>query len=165
MHKTISILTIHFGTNHGSALQTFALSKFLKKNAFETKVIDYIPKRYGLWTSYYNSKKREHSLWLLLLYFPIFAFKILPNRLRFEKFLKAYVPLTKRYTNQSELKENPPKSDIYIAGSDQIWNDDYNGEQEFSYYLDFVKNGRKIAYAASFGKPVPLTEKEIDKFI
>lgn len=163
MHKTISILTIHFGTNHGSALQAFALSRFLNNSAFDTKVIDYIPKRYGLWNNYYNSKKREHPLWILLLYFPLFAFRILPNRLRFESFLKANVPLTKRYTNRNELKQNPPKSDIYIAGSDQIWNDDYNGEQEFSYYLDFVKNGRKIAYAASFGKPFPLTEKEIEK--
>ncbi len=163
MSKSIRILTIHFGTNHGSALQTFALSKFLNDNGFETKVIDYIPKRYRLWNNYYNSRKREHPLWILLLYFPIFAFKSLPNRLRFEKFLKACIPLTKRYTNPNELKQNPPKADIYIVGSDQVWNDDYNGKNELSYYLDFVENGKKIAYAASFGKSFPLIEEEIEK--
>ena len=163
MRKLISILTVHFGTNHGSALQSYALSSFLNNNWFETKVIDYVPRRYGLWASYYSARKGRYPLWVIILYFPAFLFKTYPNRRRFEKFLNAYVPLTERFTDQCELRQNPPKSDVYIVGSDQVWNDDYNGKDELSYYLNFVKNGKKIAYAASFGKPYPLPDKDIER--
>ena len=52
--------------------------------------------------------------------------------------------------------------DVYIAGSDQIWNSNYNGCVDPVYYLDFAPdNAKKVAYAASFGKS-ELEEYEIE---
>src|SRR5690606_15654269 len=44
---------------------------------------------------------------------------------------------------------NPPEFDVYMVGSDQMW----NCERSFDsfMFLDFVKAKRKISYAPSFG--------------
>lgn len=43
----------------------------------------------------------------------------------FEKFLELYVKTTdERYLSEDELIRNCPEADLYISGSDQIWNSD-----------------------------------------
>lgn len=67
----------------------------------------------------------------------------------FDDFTKQYLSLTCRYNTSEELKANPPHADVYIAGSDQIWNtESYNGKEP-GYFLDFG-TVKKISYAASF---------------
>lgn len=57
----------------------------------------------------------------------------------------------KRYSSNDELKRNIPKADIFIAGSDQIWNPVLENGKDPAFFLDFVPDDkRKIAYAASF---------------
>lgn len=147
-------ITIHFGVNHGSALQTYALSKHLTKEGHDVSVIDYIPERYKLWNTI---KDKRAPLVIKIAYYLIIYPSRITKRRTFEKFLSDNVKLTKRF-NEEELMYNPPKADAYIAGSDQIWNKDYNGDGEYSYFLPFSKaDGNKIAYAASFGR------NEIDK--
>ena len=83
----------------------------------------------------------------------------LPERLQalkrkrlFDEFTKKYLKLTsKRYHNNKELKSNPPQADIYIAGSDQIWNTLFPNGRDAAFYLDFApKASKRISYAASF---------------
>ncbi|MCO7112763.1 hypothetical protein NIB75_10305 [Bacteroides uniformis] len=50
----------------------------------------------------------------------------------------------------SKINEECGTFDYYIAGGDQIWNTGCF-EFEWYYYLDFVRNGKKIAYAPSMG--------------
>lgn len=47
---------------------------------------------------------------------------------------------------------NPPQYDIYITGSDQVWNPQHGFSIE-PYFLTFVKDkkAKKIAYASSIG--------------
>ena len=163
--KTIYILTIHFGVNHGSALQAYALNRFLAKNGYQVKTIDYVPQRYNLWKGYYESKRDRFSLPLILLYYPLYLAKVLPNRVRFEHFLNNYIPLTQKIVDRTKLPIIGNEADCYIVGSDQVWNDDYNGKEDNSYFLDFVTNGKKrVAYAASFGKEV-LSEQYFERII
>ena len=70
------------------------------------------------------------------------------------KFLENHVNLSeKRYTSIDELKEDPPKADVYITGSDQVWNSIWNDGIDRSFFLDFVPNGKKkIAFSASIGR-------------
>ena len=50
-------------------------------------------------------------------------------------------------------KRNPPKADIYIVGSDQVWAYMRNRERRKAYLLSFGETSvKKIAYAASFGR-------------
>ena len=58
---------------------------------------------------------------------------------------------------------NCPEADLYISGSDQIWNSDINGRIERPYYLSFVpKNKKKISFASSFGK-TKLRDEEVEE--
>jgi exopolysaccharide biosynthesis predicted pyruvyltransferase EpsI len=55
-----------------------------------------------------------------------------------------------------DLKSNPPNMNLYICGSDQIWNPTFTtlgeGKKTTAYYLDFGSTHiKRIAYAASFG--------------
>ena len=56
------------------------------------------------------------------------------------------------YKDLDELKANPPSADVYIAGSDQIWNYDLRPDELAAYFLQFgSKNIKRIAYAPSIG--------------
>jgi polysaccharide pyruvyl transferase WcaK-like protein len=164
MSMKLCTITIHFGVNHGSALQTYALSKHLTKEGHDVSVIDYIPERYKLWNTI---KDKRAPLVIKIAYYLIIYPSRMTKRRIFERFLIENVKLTKRY-NKEELLHNPPEADAYIAGSDQIWNKDYNGHGEYSYFLNFAKNGKnRIAYAASFGRNEIDNEEvaDISKFI
>ena len=49
------------------------------------------------------------------------------------------------------MYQSSPDYDIYISGSDQIWNPDMSFNVA-PYFLEFVKDKKKISYASSFGK-------------
>ena len=73
----------------------------------------------------------------------------------FEGFRNAYFSMSVVYRSYEQLKQNPPEADMYIAGSDQIWNTggaSEIGESILVYLLSFVSGGtRRVACAASFG--------------
>ena len=69
----------------------------------------------------------------------------------FNNFWKQYVKYTPPYTQDALNKGACGDMDIFIAGSDQIWNPIKFGLSPV-YFLTFVKPGvRKISYASSFG--------------
>ena len=61
------------------------------------------------------------------------------------------------YNDYEVLKKNPPKADIYIAGSDQIW---HPALCKPLFFLDFLKNEKRFSYAASMGVTEIAPEKE-----
>lgn len=70
---------------------------------------------------------------------------------KFDDFNKA-IKLSTPYYSIDSLYDNPPLYDVYISGSDQLW----NPEQPFPiepYFLTFVQNSnaKKISYASSIG--------------
>lgn len=157
--KKIKIITIHFGTNHGSVLQAFALSNYIRSLGHDAQIIDYVPERYRVWNSLILKKRAKYPLPVIMAYYPLALVKSMRLRNLFKNFLKCNLNMTRNYSKSDELKKNPPNADIYITGSDQVWNDDYNGAGELSYFLDFVPDdAKRIAYAASFGKEA--TEQE-----
>ena len=161
--KSVAIITIHFGTNHGSVLQSYALSNYLDSIGCEARIIHYVPERYKVWNTLVNKKANKYPLPVILAYYPIAFCKKFRVRRIFDSFIKKNLILTKKYSSKQELQKKPPKADIYITGSDQVWNDDYNGNDEFSYFLDFVNEDAKcIAYAASFGKEDVLENDYLD---
>ena len=66
---------------------------------------------------------------------------------------------TKQYITNEDILKNPPKADIYISGSDQVWNEEITGEIEYYYGSEFDKY-KVISYAGSFGTS-ELTEFQI----
>jgi len=155
----VGIITIHYGINYGSALQAYALSKFLNENGFDAEVINFIPKRYRI-TPYFFSARRNHFLRILLIIAR--APRLFLRRKVFSDFLKKNIPLSKLYKTAVELYNENFKYDVFITGSDQVWNKDYNGETQDIYYLKFVSRDTvKISCSASFGKSDITEQKEL----
>ena len=54
-------------------------------------------------------------------------------------------------------------ADLYMVGSDQVWNSEWNEKIEYPFFLDFVPDDKKrISYAASFGKK-SLVPEEVEE--
>jgi len=140
----ICIITLHSIHNPGSALQAYALQQYLETIDNEVNIIDYRP--------YYSilGKNKIKGIARCILFFK--------NEQKISKvyydFQNKYFCLTKKYFSYSALKNNPPDADIYIVGSDQLWNMDYDCGNDNAYYLRFVSNGIKVSYSTSVGKSV-----------
>lgn len=143
VQKLIGIITLHSLKNPGSVLQSFALQKYLNNEGYENQIIDYRP-LYSI-----LGKNKINGLLRLILCYKnekVWAEK-------YKQFIRENLILTSRkYKAKGALLSKTPQFDIYIAGSDQLWNLDYDCGNDESYYLKFVKTGHKISYATSVGK-------------
>lgn len=155
--KNVSTITCHDVCNHGAALQAYALVHFLKCKGFNAQIIDYRPDYLRHEASFWAV---DHPVWsrsiLRRMIYRFVKFKrnrIFKKRRRaFDTFNEKYFPRTKRiYFSADELRKYPPEADLYICGSDQIWNTLFPNGRDSSFYLDFApSNRRRISYAASF---------------
>jgi len=153
----IKILTFHFTRNYGATLQSFALSTYLKSLGHRVEIIDYLPNSILKEYSLLNLKNRPSSLFKTIIKFPF----LLARNSMFNSFLRKNINLTKeKYYTLDDLQNSKIKADVFIVGSDQIWNSDITNGIDPVYYLDFVTTGLKISYAASFGKD-SISENEI----
>lgn len=137
----------------GSALQVYATALTLKKKGHTVRVIDYwrAPDHLGNTLLRVFDDKRK-SLGKRVLSVGYKTIELIVMRRNFERFYEQNLCLTKRYHSFEELTQDPPKMDLYITGSDQVWNRVHNLCIDKSYFLDFAPPGcKRIAYAASFG--------------
>lgn len=82
-----------------------------------------------------------------------------PQR-QFEKFRQEHLQMTDRiYNSYTELQANPPKADVYITGSDQVWHNPYSEEETKGWFLQFGSNKvKRLSYAASIGRIIEGSE-------
>ncbi len=150
----IATITCHRAFNYGAVLQAYALEKFLEKDKNQVEVIDYYPK---------DLHKTESKSMLVKLIRPIIrTFDFKKSQKVFGKFLQENMKLTKqRYHNLQELEEKVPDADIFIVGSDQVWNCNTKNGNDDSFFLTFVpENKRKVSYAASIAMDELTPEQE-----
>ena len=145
----IGIITIHSIINYGSALQAYALTKYINSNTHHNaEVIDYI---------YPNKFHKEKKTFLKKIRgigricYEILFKKFIIKRILFKRFVKNEIPLSaNKYNSIKKINKKPPQYDLYITGSDQVWNPNtLMGDP--TYYLNFVPYDKnKIAFSASF---------------
>ena len=145
-------ITFHCSYNYGSALQAYALQRFLEDNGIENEIIDYRSKDFDQYRLIPNSvsKKCAKQFLRTLCFFP----QYMKRKSSFQSFLHNTLKCTNRvYRDWKDLKELGEKYDAYICGSDQIWNMDCTKGVNPAFFLEFVSEGRKkIAYAPSLAK-------------
>lgn len=150
----IKTITCHDVYNFGASLQSYALMKYLQDLGHEVEIINYKPDylTFNLWAIGKRWNKNFIMRWLYFLYVVPMRLKNKGRRDKFDNFTKLYLKLTpSKYYNNKELCANMPFADVYIAGSDQIWNSELQNGKDPSFYLNFVKETSIIAsYAASF---------------
>jgi hypothetical protein len=152
--KKVGIITMHKLHNYGSILQSYALQKVIREMGYECELIDYIyPNEFQFKRNYSNNAKSvKSSLSKFLHLFKIFR---LSSWWKAEKgmmnFRKKYCNLSKNtYHNPDEIHADVPVYDIYVTGSDQVWNLQYT-KGDTTFFLSFVSSVKKIAYSASSG--------------
>ncbi len=157
----IALITIHNVSNYGAILQVYATKKILD-NYGEVKTIDY------------KLDYLSHQLDLIRFDFSIRGIKMFVHDIlrfpfhyklikRFKKIIKSSLNLTESISIKDLYNNKLEKFDVYVCGSDQIWNPVVISEDmkiNPIFFLDFApKNAKKISYASSIGHH-HFTEKE-----
>lgn len=129
-----AIITINDYDNYGNRLQNYAMQKALENVGCDVDTIDF---QDGI------SKSVNFNVWL----YNLFNYKKAPQRRfrLFKRFTKDNINVIKK--NSKSVNTN--NYDLFVCGSDQIWNPDFAG---FDYYFGgFVPKNKLFSYAASFG--------------
>lgn len=153
----IKTITCHDVYNAGASLQAYALVTYLRELGHDAEIIDYKPDylsgHYRLW----GGVNPKYDMPILreaycLAKFPKrMAARLSKSKKAFDDFTFQYLPRTRRYSSNEDLKLDPPDADVYLAGSDQIWNTLFPNGKDPAFYLDFApKNKIRASYAASF---------------
>lgn len=161
----IGIITIHVSPNYGATLQAYALYKFLVSQGFDCELIDlhrsefedYIPskrfvrcrpRKVSLYEKFKNVIKKMIG----------YKTRVVNTKNKYSveaapkfKAFNSAIKLSKTYRGIDQLYDDPPVYDVYITGSDQVWNPSQYYCIE-PYFLTFVPvSARRISYAASIG--------------
>lgn len=150
----IEIVTLHSQNNNfGTVLQAYALNYYLTEKGYETETLDYKP--------YYsnganNNKIRIRIMLTSILFLPYY----LKRNKRFNDLIYS-VRVSRLYKNYDTLCLSPPAADLYISGSDQIWNPRYLSGQDDTFYLKFTDSDKKMAFSSSAG--IELNNSELNQ--
>ena len=158
----IGIITILKVNNYGAELQAYATQAILNRLGYDAEIIDYLfyknpghkVTRLSKPVFKFGWRKRIAE-WLYPKLEKLKARKDSESQRRrmerFEQFHKMNTQMSQTYKTIDELYTNVTDYDIYMVGSDQVWNPGIYSSLE-PYFLTFAPKGkRRIAYASSFG--------------
>lgn len=153
----IKTLTTYDVYNYGASLQAYALQTYLADLGNDVEIINYQPEYL---TRKYDYKWVNPESWMSRYVVTRCVYRImkylqrqttLGRKRKFDEFNHKILKETKcKYLTYDDLCQNPPEAELYIVGSDQIWNVFYETGRDPAFYFDFVKKGVKASYAASF---------------
>lgn len=123
----IGIITILKVNNYGAELQAYATQATLNKMGYDAEIIDYLfyknpmaKHTRGSRTEFSHSVKKRFAEWLYPLIHKPSANKT--RTIRFESFHKHNTRLSPTYRCAEELYDAKMPYDVYMVGSDQVWN-------------------------------------------
>lgn len=149
--KKVAMITYHASHNNGSFLQAYALQTYISSlEGYSCEIIDFrSPAQKRLYSVFKKINKPSNCIKNMLI---LMHYKDIKSRHDlFESFIDRYLKLSDRcYSSVEELAGLEEQYDVFLSGSDQIWNavvDDFSE----AYLLSFVSNKPKISYATSMG--------------
>ena len=148
----ILLSTIVDNINFGTYLQAFATAHLLKHRNAEVEILNYIrPYLDGKFyaRNIYNDKSKPLISRAIRScgYYILNGFMIW----NLKRFLTGRAKLTKKITSHEDLiKKFNKKYDLYLTGSDQVWNTQHNLGVDSVFFFDGI-DGEKRSYAASVG--------------
>lgn len=148
--KKVSIITILDNFNFGTYLQALALCKTVELIGCIPELVAYCRPGHSVLDQYKRAIRTTINP-LKLAARTYYAIRNFNLRKKDSRIIEQYLTKRKYYSYQ-ELKENPPIADIYMTGSDQVWNSVYNNGVDKAFYLGYApKNSTLISYGASIG--------------
>lgn len=145
--KKIGIITFHNSYNCGSMLESYAMQTIIEKQNIQAEIVNFSSdgqkELYSVWFKNNSIKNIIKNIILI----PVHK-RLINNNNKYEEFKNKNFKLSKQYNSGDKIDEMD--YDIVIAGSDQIWNITIKDADDV-YFLNWVKNARKVAYSPSFG--------------
>ena len=159
----IGIMTFWWSNdNYGQILQCYALQKYLRNRGHDAFLIRYHRDTDIISSSLFEKFRKIFSPIQLINFirsvrrFYFAKNEEIQNSRCFEEFRNKYIVQSQiEYFHYSDLREKPPKADVYIVGSDQVWNTlnlPLHRCKNFihAYFLDFGDSSiKRFSYAAS----------------
>lgn len=144
----VGILTFQATSNYGACLQCTALTQMINLLGAECDTINYrcesIEKR-EIKISFFSLGVKKFPIQVL-----ISIYRWLKSRI-IKKFMSRNCPLSEEVYDKSSIISANNKYDVFISGSDIIW-ELYVTGGDYTFFLDFVKeNKKKYSYSSSFG--------------
>lgn len=152
--KKIGLITWYDNCNYGTCLQAYAL-QYILQNYHHTDIVKYKAKsrRYSV-CDLTNSFWRTQLLWKLFdriiieHFFTDSTSYMELKDAKIKEFINSHLSFTEKLYDNDNLHELSDIYDIFVCGSDQIWNPTNFNPHNF---LDFVNGKKRISYAPSFG--------------
>ena len=136
----VTLFTIWGIGNYGAEMQTYATVKALRELGHEINVARIF--LYDIERPSIKGRIAKFLQWILRA----------PCNVKFSNFWDKYIPKGERFRSLDDLRRNPPAADIYLVGSDQVWNPNICKGLISAFLLDFAPvNIKRISYASSFG--------------
>jgi hypothetical protein len=150
-YKKIGIITFHRSHNCGSVLQAYAMQRILeKKYNLSSEFINFSSQGQEDFYSVFDKRLAVKPVIKNLIKIP-YAHRLIYNFNSYDAYINNKLKISSEKINNSKnLRESKFDYDIYVAGSDQIWNVSIQDSDD-AYFLPFVHKSPKIAYAVSFG--------------
>lgn len=160
MSKKLGILTFHRADNFGAVLQNYALQQAIISLCVSPETIDYHSKRIDEAYRVFRkptckesfSRKFKNRIWDIINLKNAYI-----SKMRFENFRKQYLAISSSEYSVNNISDSD--FDIYLSGSDQIWNKEIIGEEDESVFSLSFTNQKKATYAASCGNVNCLIDK------
>lgn len=167
MKKKIDVITLMDVPNFGSMLQAYATGILIEREGYDIEFIDYYRANHSAWSKFkiFIFDKSLGNIVKRFIYgcATLVFYSFLMRRLR--SFVKNRFKFTKFYHSLEALEKNPPKADLFMTGSDQVWNSIHNKCIDKALFLSFVQ-GKKVAFSASVGiESFPEVELAETKFL
>jgi len=147
----VGLITFHRAQNAGAVLQAFALQRVIQGLGHRAKFIDYYPAVFRQNRIFHPGTQPRTILRNL---YALAKFRSLRHlRDQYRVFLQRQLRIEgKQYSTPAELSDAPPEFEVYLCGSDQVWNPQMDADTGKPYFLGFAPSEhRRIAYAPSFG--------------
>lgn len=144
--KTVAFITVHVGNNFGSNLQAIATAEVLKKVGADPILINYIPPRVTLGRYLSEACQSVGKLIWRVVFFPFYIYE----KSLYKRFLAKRCKMSDSIYATDSFSNSIPKADIYMTGSDQVWNFKWNEGIDEHYFFTGIQ-GIKISFASSMG--------------
>lgn len=148
----IGILTFHCAHNYGAVLQCYALQEILKSMGHDVEVINYRPEYLLKPYRIFDLGRFKHKNPLKLIKAILKEIILFRKRVARHNIFQHFINERLNLSYEVSREQIPSYYDVYIMGSDQIWNPQITKGFDSVYFGEFrfPKNGKKyIAYAAS----------------
>lgn len=147
--KEIKLITYHNALSYGACLQAYSTVKVLENTKSHVEVIDfenpYESRQKKMGFLKYASAKEIIATLVKRIFFQNQQCK----KRAFGTFAARYLLTKEKYHDVTEMKKLT--ADVFVVGSDQVWNPEISGGLEPAFFLDFGNAAKKISLSSSMG--------------